>query len=258
MTTFPIASLSAMFFSTYGEADFFGRLIILGLVGLSLLSWLILAQKMWEAKEVKKISNLFFNQFSSFKAPLLTIDENKLPRARELKALHPYFFIFKALKEKTLEILEKNAFFLEKSDRGEKELSVFLSKGDLELVESHLLSAVSEEIKKLEKNIFILPMIVTLAPFLGLLGTVWGILLTFSGLQAGGFSGSNSAILGGLSTALVTTVLGLVIAIPALIGAAIFKASIKDFSTDLERFMYELLGKLELEYRRVEVDTCVL
>ena len=64
---------------------------------------------------------------------------------------------------------------------------------------------------------------------MGLLGTVWGILVTFSGLQSNGLSSANSSVLSGLSMALGTTVFGLVVAIPALVGYNYLKSIIGDF-----------------------------
>ena len=106
----------------------------------------------------------------------------------------------------------------------------------------------------MEKNLFILSTIATLAPFLGLLGTVWGILVTFSQLHTGGSITSNSAMLGGLATALATTVLGLVIAIPALVAHNYLKNALKNYSSDMETFLYQLLSSIELQYRKVDID----
>jgi biopolymer transport protein TolQ len=106
----------------------------------------------------------------------------------------------------------------------------------------------------LEKDLFILSTSVTLAPFLGLLGTVWGILVTFSELQAGSSAGSNTAIIGGLSTALSTTVLGLVIAIPALIAYNYLKNNLRMFTSDMEDFLHNLISTLELQYRKVDIS----
>jgi biopolymer transport protein TolQ len=92
-----------------------------------------------------------------------------------------------------------------------------------------------------------------LAPFLGLLGTVWGILTTFSEMttQSGG---GHQAILSGLSLALATTVLGLVDAIPALIGYNYLKNTIQEFETEMGEFAHLALASIELQYRKVDVE----
>ena len=95
--------------------------------------------------------------------------------------------------------------------------------------------------------------IVTLAPFLGLLGTVWGILLTFSNLQMHSLTSGNSAVLAGLSMALATTVVGLIVAIPALVAYNYLKTSVKDIAADMENFSHRLLTTVEIQYRKVDI-----
>jgi len=248
-----LASSTNIFFTAYTQSDFFGRLIILALIGLSLVCWFVLLQKIWQSRDVAKLSMRFLKRFTETKQPILSIDLDSLPKGKNSHSLHPFSAVFKAAKQKTLEILEKNHYFLREAHQKGESPAVFLSSNDLELIESHLIMTVSSETKQLEKHLYILSTIVTLAPFLGLLGTVWGILVTFSGLHAGGSSGSNTAILGGLSTALATTVLGLVIAIPALIAFNTLKSSLKNLSSDLDDYCYHLLGQIELAYRKVEV-----
>jgi biopolymer transport protein TolQ len=245
-------SSTNIFFSAYKQSDVFGRLIILVLIGLSLVCWLVLLHKTWQNRDVKKLSARFLKAFQQIKQPVLSIDSDKLPKPRTKSTPHPFGVVFQEAKQKTLEILEKNHYFIRKK-HGEEATAVFLAPSDLELIESHLATVISSETKRLEKHLFILSTIVTLAPFLGLLGTVWGILVTFSGLQTGGSASSNTVILGGLSTALATTVLGLVIAIPALIAFNTLKASLKHVSSDLDDYGYHLLGQIELAYRNVEV-----
>jgi biopolymer transport protein TolQ len=113
-------------------------------------------------------------------------------------------------------------------------------------------ATISAQNKALEKNLFMLSTIVALAPFLGLLGTVWGILVMFSGLHDGGGIGSNTSILGGLSTALATTVLGLIIAIPALVAYNYLKNHLRNYATDMDDFLTNLISQIELQYRKVE------
>src|SRR5580700_104548 len=210
-----LANISA-FTTAYAQSDLFGKIIILSLVSLSILCWIVLIQKVWTTRQVGKISAAFHRAYQLNKERLLHLEIEELPKTKNPFVPNPYAEIFRDLKTKTVEILNKNHFFSTK--QGNETGDVYLSQNDLEIVETHVLTTVSAQIKILEKNLFILPTIITLAPFLGLLGTVWGILITLSELHSGGSIGSNAAILGGLSTALSTTVLGLVIAIPALIS----------------------------------------
>lgn len=234
--------------SAYFQADFFGKCIFLGLFTLSVICWVVLIHKTMQTRRAQGIALAFQRAFEKNRDRLLSLSLEEMPRPQKRGIPHPFAQIFLALKQKTLEILNKNHFFA-----GTEAQPVYLSRGDLELVESHVLTTISSETKQLEKHLFILSTIVTLAPFLGLLGTVWGILLTFGELQGGASASSNTAILGGLSTALATTVLGLVIAIPALIFHNYLRNSVKYLSSDMEDFLYRLLTTLELQYRNPKV-----
>ncbi len=225
-------------FSAYFQADFFGRCIFFGLFTTSVLSWIVLIHKTIQVKQAKRLGEAFQKVCEKNRDQVLNLPIDKKQHS------HPFAQVFTALKQKTLEILNKNHFFSE-----EKE-SVYLTRGDLELVEAHVLTTISHEAKRLEKNLFILSTIVTLAPFLGLLGTVWGILVTFAELQSGGNVSSNSTMLGGLATALATTVIGLLIAIPAIISRDWLRNASKYLTSDMEDFLYRTLSTVELQYRK--------
>ncbi|MBS0623808.1 MAG: MotA/TolQ/ExbB proton channel family protein [Verrucomicrobia bacterium] len=105
--------------------------------------------------------------------------------------------------------------------------------------------AQAQERKHLEKGLYLLPTIVSLAPFLGLLGTVWGILLTFHELQHGASAQTNTAVMSGLAMALGATVVGLFVAIPALVSYNYLRAQIRHFCIDMESFSGLLLAKAE-------------
>lgn len=237
------------FTSAYVQSDLSGKVIIWALIGLSVLCWITLLYKIWQAQQVKKTSALFQLLVEKNRERLLSLEPSSLTHLMPKNVPHPFAQIYFVLKNKTLELLNKKAFFLEKLGRSDE---LYLTSSDIEMLEQHVVSTLSNQYKILEKNLFLLSTIATLAPFLGLLGTVWGILVTFSSLH-GGSAASNAAILGGLSTALSTTVLGLVIAIPALVSYNYLKNNLKHYSSDMESFLYELVSILELQYRKVDL-----
>lgn len=239
------------FVTAYAQSDVLGKLIILSLISLSIICWVVLIQKVWMTRQVEQTSRAFHKAYVLNKDRLLHLEIDKLPKPKSRSVPHPYAEIFSELKAKTVEILNKNLFF-SKEQSSESQGQIYLSQSDLEIVESHVLTTISAQIKRLEKNLFILSTIITLAPFLGLLGTVWGILISFSELS-GGSASSNMAVIGGLSTALTTTVMGLIIAIPALISYNYLKNSFKNYSSDMEEFLYQLLSVIELQYRKVDL-----
>lgn len=233
------------FASAYTQSDFFGKLIMLGLVALSLLCWILLIQKVGQMRKSQRLSNAFRKALEPHQQQLLQLDIEHLPKEHNGPTPQPFVSIFRDFREKTRELLNKNLYFSASEQP-------YLSPQDLQCIESHVLTTISSQHKRLEKHLFLLSTIVTLAPFVGLLGTVWGILVTFSGLHAGGAVSSNTAVLGGISTALATTVLGLVIAIPALIAYNYLKAALKTHTSDMEDFLFQLLDTVELQYRKVE------
>ena len=247
----PLANLGA-FVTAYAQSDFFGKLIILGLIALSILCWVVLIYKIWQTRQVNHVSLAFQRALELNKDRLLHLELSELPKIKNKQDLHPFAYIFQNLKSKTVEILNKNLYF--SSQLGSKDSKeIYLSSTDLDVIEAHVLTTISVQSKMLEKNLFVLSTIVTLAPFMGLLGTVWGILITFSELQTGATASSNTAVLGGISTALTTTVLGLIIAIPALIAYNLLKTTVKTYSSDMEDFLYQLLSNVELQYRKVDI-----
>ncbi len=246
---FMFASMNP-FVVSYSHSDFFGKVIILSLVAVSMICWIVLLYKVWTIKQVRRLSTEFQTAIDQNKTSLLTIDLSQLPKPAKEGTPNPYGQIFQSVKGKTIEILNKNRYFI--SQTSGTKASVYLTPADLEFLESHALATISAQNKALEKHLYILPTIVTLGPFLGLLGTVWGILVTFSGLHEGAGLGSSSTMLGGLSTALATTVMGLVIAIPALISYNYLKNHLRNYAGDMDGFLTTLISQIELQYRKVE------
>lgn len=238
-----------IFFSAFGQSDLFGKLIFLGLFALSAVSWVVLVYKVWMMRQVRRVCGAFQLAIGEHKERLLELEVSALPRPGRKEVPHPFAHILGATASKTIEVLKKNHYFMVGREASGQ---VYLTEPDMVLIEAHGLSAISKQKKVLERNLFILATTVTLAPFLGLLGTVWGILLTFTHLQSGATFSSNQLILGGLSTALATTVLGLVIAIPALISYNYLKHALRVLVADMEEFLSSLLSTLEMQYRKVE------
>jgi biopolymer transport protein TolQ len=232
--------LSNPILHAYQGSDLFGKSIFLALLFLSIITWIIFLQKFFLQRDVKQRGSQLMQIFEK---------KHLNPLAMELgEALHPFASLCQSLKEHTLELLQKNHSVLE-----EKAI-VTLSASDIDLIEAHLMTAVSRETKAMEKNLFILATVVSLSPFLGLLGTVWGILLTFAELQTGASVNANATVMGGLAMALGTTVLGLLVAIPALIAYNYLKSAINRLSADMEDFSHLLLASVELQYRQVDVQ----
>ena len=89
------------------------------------------------------------------------------------------------------------------------------------------------------------------APFLGLLGTVWGVMEAFGGMAMGG-TAMLSAVAPGISGALLTTVVGLLVALPSAVGYNLLSDSIRRISVEMDNFVDELMADVERQYRDPE------
>jgi biopolymer transport protein TolQ len=240
---------SSPFIDAYTQSDFLGKLIFIGLLALSVCTWILIIHKGWVTYLARKHSVQFYQTFEQQRLNPLSLDPE--PGSKRQRP-NPFFDLYFVLKKHTLDILNKNRRFGPQSASPDSSIS-YMSPSDIDFVQSHLMSTVANQTKYLEKHLFFLSTIVSLAPFLGLLGTVWGILTTFSDLQAHTGGSSHNMVLGGISLALATTVLGLIDAIPALIGYSYLKNTVRDFQTDMEGFSNELLASVEMYYRKVDV-----
>ncbi len=100
-----------------------------------------------------------------------------------------------------------------------------------------------QEIRSLERGLAILETVAGIAPLLGLLGTVLGMIKVFSVISQQGL-GQTNALAGGISQALITTVVGLSIGIPALVAYNFFTHKAEDLVLDLEKYTSQLIRKL--------------
>ena len=102
----------------------------------------------------------------------------------------------------------------------------------------------SEEISRFERNLPWLAITAAVAPFVGLFGTVWGIIDAFHGLGAAG-AATLRAVAPGISEALITTAAGLAAAIPAVIAYNLIGNSIKGFAARSDDFGLEMMNAVE-------------
>jgi biopolymer transport protein TolQ len=103
----------------------------------------------------------------------------------------------------------------------------------------------SEEISRLERNVPWLAITAAATPFIGLFGTVWGIIDAFHGLGTAG-AATLRAVAPGISEALITTAAGLAAAIPAVVAYNLIGASIREFAARSDDFALEVLNAVEL------------
>jgi biopolymer transport protein TolQ len=104
--------------------------------------------------------------------------------------------------------------------------------------------AASEEMTRFERNLPWLAITAAVTPFVGLFGTVWGIIDAFHGLGTSG-AATLRAVAPGISEALITTAAGLAAAIPAVIAYNLIGGSLRDFAARCDDFSLEMLNAVE-------------
>jgi len=100
------------------------------------------------------------------------------------------------------------------------------------------------ESRRLERGLVVLETIAGISPLLGLLGTVLGMIKVFTVISESGL-GQTQLLSGGISEALITTVVGLSIAIPSLIAYNYFNHKVEDLVLEIEQYSSQLLKKLK-------------
>jgi biopolymer transport protein ExbB/TolQ len=121
----------------------------------------------------------------------------------------------------------------------------------MEHVKRALERRVAEESLQLESGLILLAIAVSGSPFLGLLGTVWGVMTAFSGIAQSAAAGGRAdlaAMAPGVSAALITTVAGLLVAIPSMFGYNWLVHNLRVLMVELDNFAQELVSKMETEY----------
>jgi biopolymer transport protein TolQ len=104
--------------------------------------------------------------------------------------------------------------------------------------------AASEELTRLERRLPLLATTGAVTPFIGLFGTVWGIIDAFHGLGTAG-AATLRAVAPGISEALITTAAGLIAAIPAVIFYNQISQTIREFGARMDDFSLEMLNAVE-------------
>jgi biopolymer transport protein TolQ len=136
---------------------------------------------------------------------------------------------------------------LTRAKRGSNPGEMTTELSGIDNVERAMKRAASQEITRLERALTFLATTASATPFIGLFGTVWGIMNAFRGLSAT-HSSSIQAVAPGIAEALVATATGLAAAIPAVVAYNHFARQIRVLSTDMENFSSEFLNIAERHF----------
>ncbi|OGQ24387.1 MAG: protein TolQ [Deltaproteobacteria bacterium RIFCSPHIGHO2_02_FULL_60_17] len=204
------------------------------LVLFSVVSWGIIFSKYRQVRTAQGESDRFLDIFWQSRNLAAIHDAS-----RELKT-SPVAQVFRAGYEELLRVTRS------KKESGQGE-GLTTELGGVDNVSRAMKRATSVEITRLERSLTFLATTASTTPFIGLFGTVWGIMNAFRGLSVT-HSSSIQAVAPGIAEALIATAVGLAAAIPALMAYNHFTHNIKVLAADMDNFSHEFLNIAERHF----------
>ena len=211
------------------RCDPVGQVITVLLAVFSLVAWTIMFGKHMELKSLGRLNRSFEIRLREQRT-LLNLPET-FRNARTI----PYADLF----SDAIEAYWRAAAI--GKEKGEDTL-----RARLEHAENALQRGLARQMLRYESSMIFLASIVSGAPFLGLLGTVWGVMEAFSSISVQQ-TASIQTLAPGVSAALLTTISGLIVAIPSVFGYNILLARSRLLVTETENFASSLADRIELE-----------
>ncbi len=205
------------------------KIVMLFLGLFSIFSWVVILQKAILLGRSGKVTEQFRSAFRH------ATDWRDLKQAASTFTLSPLLGLFSAGYTEVTYQLRANP------SGGKAQIK------SMEAVERSLQRASVVEMGRMEKGLGILATIAAVSPFVGLFGTVWGIIDAFRGIGATG-NASLATVAIPISEALVATALGLVAAIPALMAYNFFQGQLKQWQTELDDFALEFISLSERNF----------
>ena len=217
-----------------------GKIIILILLIFSIYAWTIMVSKTLEMKRAERESRYFLTAYrkTSNKPLTLFLEERVFPDS-------PLYAIYENGCRMLSTVIDP-----EHSIRGAR-----ISDHESRQMEQLHMDAlrnlnernVADQALVLENNMGWLATAVSVSPFLGLLGTVWGVMEAFGGMAVTG-SATLSSVAPGISSALLTTIIGLIVALPSAIGYNVLTNKIRRMCVELDNFAQEFSAHVQYTF----------
>ena len=211
-------------------SDTVTKVVMIGLIAASVWSWAIIIEKLGTLRQVKQRSRKFEERFWS---------GGSLDRLYDAIGTHPSdpmsAMFVAAMKE-----WKRTNIMKSKTDRGLRGVSL------QQRIEKAMTVSMDKEVEALDTRMGFLASTGSVAPLVGLFGTVWGIINSFNAIAATQ-SNSLSAMASGIAEALFTTAFGLIAAIPAVVAYNKITSDIDRYAKRLENFMVEFSSILSRE-----------
>ena len=225
----PPLVLAANIIDIFERCDPVDKAIVLGLAVFSLVAWTVMFGKHFELKRLRLLNQNFEVHLRDQRTLL------DLPESFRHKRLIPYADLFADAVESYWRAAAIG------KERGNENV-----RARLEHAENALQRAIARQTLRYESSMIFLASIVSGAPFIGLLGTVWGVMEAFNAVAMQQSAGIQQ-LAPGVSGAMLATIAGLVVAIPSVFGYNLLLGQTKRMTTELENYASSLADRIELE-----------
>ena len=224
----------------FEESTVAGKMVLTALFIASVFSWSVMFTKIRVIQIAKRQAKDFLERFRTDRQPL-RLYESRMPFPGT-----PMYAVYRAgCRELTFHLLGSSE--VDETFRARLEDAPKIAPAQMRAVTSAMERAVGESALKLESQMILLATAVSGAPFLGLLGTVWGVMDTFGEVASAG-TASLAVMAPGVSASLITTVTGLLVAIPAMFGYNFLVTSIRAIILEMDNFAAEVASEFEHRY----------
>lgn len=225
------------------QSDVMGKSIVVLLLSASVYVWCLMISKAFDMYELNKSCRQFRQAFDKGRTSPLAISQDvenysgPLPELSRVALTELQIILQLSTAEQM--ILTRHRLLTRK-----------LSSDEIDKIRSSMNRAMTVQIQQLETKLSILGSIVAVSPMAGLFGTVWGVMVTFIGIAKAGRP-DLMAIAPGISGALLTTVAGLSVAIPSLIGNNVIISQMQNIISNMDTFVEEFISSLRLEETKI-------
>lgn len=226
----PVFALNIL--TIFQTSDPVGQVIVVILILFSIFAWSVMLGKNAELNKLRRLNHQFDRRLRE-ERKLLDLPES----FRQMRHI-PYADLF----ADAIEAYWRAAAI--GKEKGDDSLHA-----RLEHAENAISRALARQVLRYEENMVWLATMVTVAPFMGLLGTVWGVMEAFSAVSVMQ-TASIQTLAPGVSAALLTTIAGLVVAIPSVVGYNVLLNKTKTLTTEIENYASELADRIELEMQK--------
>jgi len=224
-----------------------GWLVIGSLMIMAVVSWLVVVSKWLMLNRMQKDNKAFMDEFHKLKtSDTSSLDADDEEEYGESDFLNTVFGKHDHYQSSPIYHLYHQGVYELKQRVGVSvgaSANYLLSSQSISAIKATLDTTLVRESQKLNSNMVLLTIAISGGPFLGLLGTVLGVMITFAAIAVAGDVNIN-AIAPGVSAALMTTVAGLFVAIPALFAYNYLSVRIKDMVFDMDIFVDEFISKI--------------